>query len=78
MKKLSCLMALTLLAGCTTQREAPPPPNSIRMANPASVYCQQKGGKSENIQTTQGVRSDCLLPGGERIDEWALYRRDHQ
>jgi len=78
MKKIVSLLMLTLLAGCSAQREAPVPPNVMGMANPASVYCQQKGGKSVNIQTTQGSRSDCLLPGGERIDEWALYRRDHQ
>ncbi|EBP6183258.1 DUF333 domain-containing protein, partial [Salmonella enterica] len=25
----------------------------------------------------QGVRSDCKLPNGEIIDEWALWRREH-
>ncbi|KAE9797355.1 DUF333 domain-containing protein, partial [Escherichia coli] len=24
-----------------------------------------------------GVRTECKLPGGEVIDEWDLYRRDH-
>ena len=52
------LPCLLVLAGCSTpsQPEAPKPPQ-IGMANPASVYCQQKGG--------------------ETIDEWALWRRDH-
>ncbi len=39
------LPCLLVLAGCSTpsQPEAPKPPQ-IGMANPASVYCQQKGG----------------------------------
>ncbi|EHU0915211.1 DUF333 domain-containing protein [Escherichia coli] len=47
------------------------------MANPASVYCQQKGGTLIPVQTAQGVSNNCKLPGGETIDEWALWRRDH-
>jgi len=56
--------------------EAPKPPQ-IGMANPASVYCQQKGGTLIPVQTAQGVSNNCKLPGGETIDEWALWRRDH-
>ncbi|OOV74527.1 DUF333 domain-containing protein [Enterobacter kobei] len=47
------------------------------MANPASVYCLEKGGEQIPIQSPQGVRTECKLPGGEVIDEWTLYRRDH-
>lgn len=71
------LPAMLVLAGCSTpQPEAPMPPK-IGMANPASVYCEQKGGSLIAVQTPQGVRSDCKLPGGEAIDEWELWRRDH-
>ncbi len=27
------------------------------------------------VQTAQGVSNNCKLPGGETIDEWALWRR---
>ncbi|OPB27255.1 DUF333 domain-containing protein [Enterobacter ludwigii] len=47
------------------------------MANPASVYCLNKGGEQVPVQSPQGVRTECKLPGVEVIDEWALYRRDH-
>ena len=69
------LPCLLVLAGCSTpsQPEAPKPPQ-IGMANPASVYCQQKGGTLIPVQTAQGVSK---LPGGETFDEWALWRRDH-
>jgi putative hemolysin len=55
---------------------APPPPKTIGMANPASVYCS-KGGNRFPVQTPQGVRTECKLPSGETLDEWALWRRDH-
>ncbi|HBE2460087.1 TPA: DUF333 domain-containing lipoprotein YoaF, partial [Escherichia coli] len=50
------LPCLLVLAGCSTpsQPEAPKPPQ-IGMANPASVYCQQKGGTLIPVQTAQGV-----------------------
>lgn len=70
------LSGILMLAGCSTQPDAPMPPK-VGMANPASVYCQQKGGSLIAVQTPQGVRSDCKLPGGEVIDEWTLWRRDH-
>lgn len=68
-----------MLAGCVSSQDAPPPPDvvSVGMSNPAAVYCEQKGGTRTPVQTPQGVRSDCTLPGGERIDEWTLFRRDH-
>jgi hypothetical protein len=75
------LLALALpLAACTsktTPPDAPKPPHVIGMANPASVYCLNKGGEQVPVQSPQGVRTECKLPGGEVIDEWALFRRDH-
>ena len=77
MKIISFVLPCLLVpAGCSTssQPEAPKPPQ-IGMANPASVYCQQKGGTLIPVQTAQGVSNNCKLPGGETIDEWALWRR---
>lgn len=74
------LLALVVpLAACstkTTPSDAPQPPHAIGMANPASVYCLEKGGEQIPVQSPQGVRTECKLPGGEVIDEWDLYRRD--
>lgn len=56
MKILSfALPCLLILAGCSTtsQPDAPKPPQ-VGMANPASVYCQQKGGTLIPVQTPQG------------------------
>jgi len=72
------LLALpVVLAACSsTQPESHRHPQ-IGMANPAAVYCQQRGGERVPVQSPQGVRTECKLPGGEVIDEWALWWRDH-
>ncbi len=77
MNKYAGMMLPLLLAGCASQQNDAPPPPAMGMANPAAVYCQQKGGTSVPVETPQGVRSDCKLPNGDVIDEWTLYRRDH-
>ncbi|ELW1645686.1 MULTISPECIES: putative hemolysin [Enterobacter] len=78
MRYLLLVLALPL-AACTTTKTPPdaPAPPQLGMANPASVYCLEKGGEQIPIQSPQGVRTECKLPGGEVIDEWDLYRRDH-
>ncbi|MBF9272619.1 DUF333 domain-containing protein, partial [Enterobacter hormaechei] len=49
------LLALVLpLAACstkTTPPDAPQPPHAIGMANPASVYCLEKGGEQIPVQS---------------------------
>ncbi|MCX6764082.1 MAG: DUF333 domain-containing protein [Candidatus Moranbacteria bacterium] len=48
---------------------------NIGIANPASVYCEQNGGKLE-IQTASdgGQNGICKFPDGSQCDEWAYYR----
>lgn len=64
------------LTACSTAPDAPEPPQT-GMANPAAVYCMDKGGARVPVQSPQGVRTECKLPGGEVVDEWTLFRRDH-
>lgn len=51
----------------------------LAMRNPASVWCLQRSG--ELIQSSAQGDSDsthyCLLPDGERVEQWALFHRDH-
>ena len=73
------LLALALPGGLyhkTSPPVAPPPPHGVGMANPASVYCLEKGRADPNPEPA-GRAYRCKLPGGEVIDEWELYRRDH-
>ena len=51
----------------------------IGMPNPASVWCIEKGGRLEIVKDKDGNESGvCVLPSGERVDEWTLFRRDHK
>ncbi len=73
MKKLTVLAAIIILAGCSTTGN-----KQAGMANPASVYCGEIGGKLEIVNTDKGQVGYCTLPSGERVEEWTLYRRDHK
>ncbi len=58
-------------AGCPTAAA------DYRHGQPGFRLLYAKGGSLIPVQTPQGVRSDCKLPGGETLDEWELWRRDH-
>lgn len=45
------------------------------LANPASVFCVQSGGKSEIRNGPRGQYGVCRLPNGRVVDEWAYFRR---
>jgi hypothetical protein len=45
------------------------------MPNPAAVYCEQHGGKSEIVTAVDGSQSGrCVFPDGSQCDEWAYFR----
>ncbi|TDY82951.1 UNVERIFIED_ORG: hypothetical protein C7429_101440 [Pantoea allii] len=75
MKVITLIASTAILAACSAQTDTP---QLIGMANPASVYCQQMGGKLDIVKGSDGKSGYCTLPGGERIEEWALYRRDNK
>jgi putative hemolysin len=52
----------------------PPIPTTAQLANPASVYCEEQGGRVEIVDEPNGQRGDCVFPDGRRVDEWELYR----
>jgi putative hemolysin len=45
------------------------------LANPASVFCVQSGGKSEIRTGPRGQYGVCRLPNGRVVDEWSYFRR---
>jgi len=67
MPRASWLIALILLAATWPQRAS-------ALANPASVFCVQSGGKSEIRQGRRGQYGVCILPDGRVVDEWAYFR----
>ncbi|PIJ51778.1 hemolysin [Erwinia sp. OLTSP20] len=76
MKKTILLLSVLTVTSCSATQQKPE--KLIGMPNPASVYCQQVGGKSIMVDTAKGVVGKCILPSGEEVDEWALYRQAHQ
>ena len=67
------LVAAAIAVGCSSEQSAPEP--RIGMANPASVYCIERGGRLEIVQEARGERGICVLTDGTRVDEWELFRR---
>jgi putative hemolysin len=59
--------ALTLLAIA--------PEYAFALANPASVFCVQSGGKSEIRNGPRGQYGVCILPDGRVVEEWAYFRK---
>ncbi len=60
------------LAACAPAATPNPAPN---IANPASVHCEQNGGKLEIRTDEAGNQSGvCVFPDGSQCDEWAYFR----
>ncbi|MBV7482955.1 DUF333 domain-containing protein [Bordetella sp. BOR01] len=72
MLKTGMVVSLAVLAGCAQSTD-----RTVGMPNPASVYCQEQGGQLRIVNTQDGQVGMCVLPNGEEIEEWELYRRDH-
>ncbi|MPW44677.1 DUF333 domain-containing protein [Acinetobacter guerrae] len=76
-KILLILCGSTLvLPACTTSQ--PHTSQKIGMANPASQYCIEQGGKLEMKKNANGDEyANCILPDGRVVEEWQLFRQDH-
>lgn len=46
----------------------------VGMANPASVYCAEQGGRLETRETGVGQYGVCVFPDGRECEEWAYFR----
>ncbi len=54
---------------------ATPAHQAWALANPASVFCVQSGGKSEIRTGPRGQYGVCRLPNGRVVNEWSYFRR---
>ncbi|KMN37015.1 MULTISPECIES: DUF333 domain-containing protein [Chromobacterium] len=76
MRILICAIALLGLSACSQTKA--PEQAKVGMANPASVYCGEKGGKLLPQKDAQGNEyALCQLPDGRTVEEWTLFRADH-
>ncbi|ABZ75841.1 protein of unknown function DUF333 [Shewanella halifaxensis HAW-EB4] len=67
------VVLLILIFGCS-QRSAN---SKASMSNPASDYCVSLGGELAIKKGKDGQIGVCKLPDGQIMEEWLLYRRDH-
>ncbi|OFK88418.1 MULTISPECIES: DUF333 domain-containing protein [unclassified Eikenella] len=84
MKRFFPLMAALSLAACAGSQtpaaaeSADASMPAVGMANPASVYCVQQGGKSEIRKNQDGSEYGmCILPDGKEVEEWAYFRSNN-
>ncbi len=69
----ACTFALVTLGACSPGRAAPT--SQAALPNPASVYCEQNGGKLDlRTGAAGGVSGICLFPDGSECDEWTYFR----
>jgi putative hemolysin len=55
--------------------EATAEPCGAGLANPASVYCEEQGGRVEIRTASDGSQYGvCIFADGSECDEWAYYR----
>ena len=75
-KTLLLLAAAGALAACAgSKKPAGPDEAPIGMANPASVFCEQQGGRLEPKKDAQDNEyALCHLPDGRVIEEWEYFR----
>ena len=67
------LIGILLAASCSPKQITPTP--GANMPNPASVYCEQNGGKLDIRTAADGSQSGvCVFANGSECDEWAYYR----
>ncbi len=52
------------------------PERAQALANPASVFCARRGGKSEIRNGPHGQYGVCRLPDGRVVEEWTYYRQN--
>jgi putative hemolysin len=73
MKKIlfaAAIILILFLSGCSQKQSG-----NVKIANPASVYCEEQGGKLEIKTDSDGGQAGyCNLGKGIVCEEWAYYR----
>lgn len=79
----SLLLASLLIVSCGGNQNGEQPPieqktgeKKLEIANPASVNCEQKGGRLEMMEEQGGQFGVCVFEDGSRCEEWRFYRNE--
>ena len=68
---LVALSAAGLTAACTQTEE------TVALANPAAVYCEEVGGQHVIRDGKGGQVGVCVLPDGSEVDAWDYFRANN-
>ncbi|WP_353141225.1 I78 family peptidase inhibitor [Acinetobacter pragensis] len=75
MKKIILLaIAASALSACTSMSTPNDHQAKVGMANPASQYCAEQGGKIEIKDEKNGQVGYCRLANGNVVEEWEFFR----
>lgn len=70
-------ISLIICTSCSPRQASPT--EKINLPNPASVHCEQNGGKLEFRQDESGgTFGVCIFPDGSECEEWAYFRGECQ
>ena len=65
------VLAVFILASCSGLQDK----QIANLPNPASVFCEENGGKLEIRSDETGAQAGvCVFEDGSECDEWAFYR----
>ena len=81
MKKTHLLFAIVgtlVLAGWASEPDEYEVKEYTSLANPAAVYCVQKGGELDTVSENNQRVTYCVLSDGNRIEQWEYYRNHSQ
>lgn len=74
-KNLLIIFFFLLLTACGGPTTTPTATDEANMPNPASVFCEEQGGKVEIVTADDGSQSGfCVFEDGSKCDEWAFFR----
>lgn len=78
LKKITFILFLAalLVSSCSfIWPKSPDQDSPLDMANPASLYCEEQGGRLEIRQSKDGSQAGyCIFPDGSECEEWAYFR----
>lgn len=76
MKNITILAVLAVsVSACSSMQTTESKQTKLGLANPASQYCVDQGGKLEIVKEANGEVGYCHLANGEKVEEWALFRQ---
>lgn len=74
-KKIFVIFVLAMLGLYSCSIVNPDAQKTVKLPNPASVYCEQNGGKLGYREDDKGgVAGYCLFADGSECEEWAYFR----